>query len=434
MTSTATQSKETRSFPASFKWGVATSAHQIEGGNEQSDWWEWEKLPGKVKHGDQSGAATDHWNRLEEDADLIKSLNASVYRFSIEWAKVEPHEGFYNEEAIRHYQDEVKILNARGIESWVTLIHFTLPQWLAKKGGLEWEGFPDAFARYARKVSEALGPLGVKTWMTLNEPMVVIAAGYLNGVFAPGEKRKIEDLEGPIAGSLRAHMLGYRAIKGAIPDARVGVAHHLRIFDPADVNPLSFWLAKSLDNAFNWAFVMALETGKFKATIPLQKGLDIRIPELKGTQDFLGINYYSRDMVSIDLFKQGFVKFGTPWNSKKSDLGWEIYPEGFYRVLKAANKKVPNKTILITENGIADSRDHLREKFTKDHLAALHRAITDGVPVEGYCHWSLLDNFEWAEGFEPRFGLFEIDYKTFKRTPRKSADAYGTIARKNALP
>ncbi|MBI3544450.1 MAG: family 1 glycosylhydrolase, partial [Deltaproteobacteria bacterium] len=434
LSSVASASSFPTSFPKNFKWCVATAAHQIEGGNVNSDWWDWEQIPGNVKRGERSGAACDHWNRLDEDIRLLTELHVRQYRFSIEWAKLEPVPGTWDDGAVAHYRRELKLLREAGIEPMITLQHFTLPKWLREKGGWEWDGAPAAFARFAAFAFETIAP-EVRDWVTINEPMVHLTLGYLAGKQPPSKKGSMADIHGPVVGLLKAHAAAYHAMKARhaelkrrliwpfrpyrlTKELRIGLANHLRIFDPAsEWNPGDSFIAGKLDAAFNWAFPMAAETGRLRYNIPFQADVDELIPGLAHTQDFFGLNYYTRDMVSLDLGGQGF-KLSVPEGADVSDVGWEIYPEGFYRLLKATAEKFPAMPILITENGIADSRDAKRAQYLESHLAAMARAMSEGVNVEGYCHWSLMDNFEWSEGFEPRFGLFEVDYSTQTRTPR----------------
>jgi len=427
---------ESLRFPPNFRWCVATSAHQIEGGNNNSDWWDYEQIPGAIKNGEKSGLACDHWNRLEEDVRLIQDLGVGTYRFSVEWAKIEPRQGEWDWDAIRHYQHEIALLRQAGIEPMVTLHHFTLPRWVRALGGWEWAGAPRAFAHFAGLMYEALGA-DVRDWITFNEPMVNLVSGYLAGIGPPAKKVGLEETVVPIRGMLLAHASAYRTLHdmaGKRP-VRVGLAHHVRIFDPK--HRLS-WLdkkgARILDQVFNWAFIDAVETGNLRLSIPFALKMNETIPGLKGTQDFLGVNYYTRDIVDFSiksppLFLDRIVRPGAPIN----DMNWEIYPLGFYRVLKHLASRYPGKPIIVTENGIADSRDDRRMAFLDSHLKFMHRAIEEGVPVEGYCHWSLMDNFEWNEGFGPRFGLYEVDYATFKRTPRASAYHYRRIIQDNAV-
>lgn len=426
-------------FPKNFRWCVATAAHQIEGHNVDSDWWDWEQQPGRIKNGDRSGPACDHWNRVEEDTRLMQRLGVNTYRFSIEWAKIEPRPGHWNREAVEHYRQELKTLRRAGIAPLITLHHFTFPRWVREHGGWEWDELPKAFARFAVFALENIAP-DTRHWITINEPMITLALGYMGGLQPPGRKGGIDDLHKPLVNMIRAHAFAYHAMKERFEELsgksgatlRIGVAHHLRVFDPeSSWSPIDSYLASRFDQAFNWAFLETLETGQLRYSLPMSKDVDESIGEAAGTQDFLGINYYSRDMVTFSFSSPGF-KLGVPSGAPVSDVGWEIYPEGLYRILKETAKRVPGKPIVITENGIADANDKNRSSFLEAHLAAMARAMAEGVPVAGYCHWSLIDNFEWSEGFTPRFGLFEVDYKTFERRPRESAKRFAEIIRKQS--
>ncbi len=424
-------------FPKHFKWCVATSAHQIEGHNIHSDWWEFEQRPGAIRDGQPSGAAADHWNRLEQDTELLAALHVQQYRFSIEWAKIEPRPGEWNLDALEHYRREIELLSERGIEPIVTLQHFTLPKWVADRGGFEWEGMPQAFARYSEWVFSRIGA-GVRDWITINEPQVVLAAGYIEGVHPP-LKKDLKRVDLPALGMIRSHALAYHRLhelaRNRGQEIRVGMAHHLRVYEPASKwNPLDRFAARLLDNLGNWSMVDALESGVLRIRIPFTLNVEHHVPEAKNTQDFLGVNYYSRDLIRLDVSSPGFLKRLVRKSSPKNDLGWEIHPEGLYKVLSAVNRRIPNRPILITENGTADHRDAFRSRFLVDHLQWLSRAIDEGVPVENYCHWSFLDNYEWSEGFEPRFGLYEVNYSTQERTLRSSGRLFSEIARTSTLP
>jgi beta-glucosidase len=286
-------------------------------------------------------------------------------------------------------------------------------------------------------VIQQIGP-DVQDWITLNEPMVNLVEGYMVAVAPPGEKRKMADLKAPMEGMLRAHAAAYRALhdqaraRGA-DSIRVGIAHHLRVFDPNSDSPLDAWLANSLDQVSNWSFGEAVETGHLVLSVPFEVNVDETLPEIAGTQDFIGVNYYSRDMVSFNLSAPGDIERDVNEFSPVSDAGWEIYPEGFYRVLTAAAQRFPGKPIFVTENGIADAADSQRPAFIEDHLAAMGRAIQAGAPVVGYCYWSLMDNFEWSLGFAPRFGLYQTDYSTMNRIARPSARLFAAVAAQNQL-
>lgn len=417
-----------KTFSADFKWCVATSAHQIEGHNYKSDWWHWELARGL----EPSGRAADHWNRWYEDVGWMKTLGVDMYRFSIEWAKVEPEEGYFDENVLRHYRNLISELRRSSISPMVTLLHFTLPQWLAEKGGLEAEEFPVAFQKFAGIVHEHLGDL-VEYWITFNEPMVLVAAGYVEGVFPPGYKREIQGMARPLSQILKAHALAYRALhKGGSSKVKVGMSFHLRWFQAQNPwNVLDNVAASLVAQVWNWTLSSALETGRLKARIFGLLRIDEEIKALKGTQDFLGLNYYSRDLVGFSLTK-GLVRSTGP--GELTDLQWEIYPEGLYKLIKEAHQRFPRLPIFVTENGLADHKDSKRSKFITSHLRAVERAKKEGAPVQGYCHWSLLDNFEWAEGFGPRFGLLEVDYQTFRRQPRPSFWEYARFIEASKIP
>jgi beta-glucosidase len=404
-----------------FKWCTATAAHQIEGNNRHSDWWNWE-LNHRGPHApkEASGRATDHWNRLAEDTNLQSWLGTDRYRFSVEWAKIEPRPGQWNEAALRHYSREIDLLLANGIEPMVTLNHFTLPQWVADRGSWTWRGLPVAFERFTRKVVAHFGHR-VGLWVTINEPMVLVAAGYQSNVFPPA-RNSSEDALQAAETMLRAHARAYRVIHESIEGARVGIAKHLRPFHAMNrYNPATRLAAHQLSQLFNWAFLDALTTGRFRASVPFGPSRNVRITGLRGSQDFLGINYYSRDRVTLSTSPPFVDRIVTP-GSRTTDLGWEIYPSGMRQMIRRAWRKTGRRLpVVITENGLADHRDSMRVPFMRAHLRQLQLLMAEGVPIEGYCHWSLLDNFEWHEGYSPRFGLIEVNYQTLERRPRASA-------------
>ena len=397
-------------FPASFLFGTATAATQIEGGCTTSDWHAFARRPGAIKHGDTPDVACDSWRRWPEDVALQVSLGMGAYRMSIEWARVEPRPGEIDRVALDEYRKMLGALRDAGIEAMVTLHHFTLPAWLADRGGVLADGFAERLARLARVATDALGDL-CRLWITVNEPNILAAHAYLLGVWPPARKspRLAWQAQRRL---LDAHDAAYRAIKDSRGDAaQVGVAHHLRAVEPERAG-------SSRDRAAAGVFRRVFNDSFASAACK------------HGTQDFLGINYYSRDVVRFSPRHAGelFVKRGVPAGAPVSDLGWEIYPEGLGRVVRAWARR-SGLPVYVTENGIADARDDKRAGFIVDHLAELARAIGDGVDVRGYFHWSLLDNFEWAEGYEPRFGLVRMDYATGARHPRDSARVYARIAR-----
>jgi beta-glucosidase len=394
------------SFPSSFLFGTATSATQIEGGCKTSDWYEFARRIGTIKNGDTPDVACGSWARWQEDVELQHSLGMGAYRMSIEWARIEPGPGEINRAVLHRYRRMLSGLRDAGIEPMVTLHHFTLPNWLAARGGVSCPDFPERLAVFARIAVCALGDL-CKLWITINEPSVLISQGYLRGIWPPERRSPVAALRAH-HNLVRAHDAAYRAMKKVHGDEiKIGVAHHLRPTSPARPD-------SHADQAA--AFLRGFAGDVFAIIACRHK-----------TQDFFGINYYSRDVVRFPMTRIG--SNGAP----ASDLGWEIYPEGLGQLVRkwAPISKLP---IYITENGIADAADSRRADFLTGHLAQLASAIADGIDVRGYFHWSLLDNFEWAEGYEPRFGLVAVDYATGERTPRPSAKVYSRIARERVLP
>lgn len=419
------------SYANDLKFCVATAAHQIEGGNVNSDWWDWEKAPGKIKNTEHSGLACDHWNRVDEDISLMKWLGIHQYRFSIEWAKIEPKQNQYDPVALAHYSEEISKLKYAGIQPMITLHHFTLPKWFQDRGGWMAEDAPLLFEKYVAYVFSAIGAT-THDWITFNEPLVHIAGGYLVGLTPPERKDLIAIKAKPLVQILKAHALAYHRMheisKAKGFEIRVGVANHLRVTEPLRAwNPLDRFAANILDDLTNWNFIDAIETGEARFSIPFTMKVREKIDGLKGSQDFIGVNYYTRDLVKFTGKKPMMMSVSVKKDSMKNDLGWEIYAKGFEEILLNVSHRYPAKPILITENGIADSTDSMRSDFLKSHISSVYSAIAKGAKIESYCHWSLLDNFEWIEGFSPRFGLFEVDYKTFARKPRKSAYLYKEI-------
>ncbi len=426
----------TREFPKGFLWGTATAAHQVEGNNIHSDWWEWEKIPGKIKKNERSGIACDHWGRFEVDLSLMRELGVNAYRFSIEWAKIEPREGEMNDEAIRHYQNVVRLLLGAGIEPLITLHHFTSPRWWAERGLWAAPGAATAFCGYAKLVYREIAAECTR-FTTVNEPLVHLGGAYVLGL-TPPEKKGFLNLKAPLVGMLECHRDAYWALHADAAERGrkidIGMAHHVRVFDPKRRwNPVDILTAGALDRAFNWTLPDALETGKLRMKIPGLVNIDLEIPGLARTQDSFGLNYYSRDLVTLG-FKDGRLepvlspKSGRPTN----DLGWELYPEGFLRSLRRVHERYPRLSVLVTENGIADHADRNRSEFIREHVDTLSAAVSEGIPVTGYLYWSLLDNFEWIEGFDPRFGLVEMDYRDLSRKPRPSFYKYRDLIRAHA--
>ena len=404
------------SFPKYFLWGSATSAHQVEGGNH-NDWSEWEMAnaerlarEAEKKYGhlsswerikDQatdprnyiSGHACDQYNRYEEDFDIAKSLGHTAHRFSIEWSRIEPEEGKFDEKEIEHYRQVIRALRARGLEPFITLWHWTLPLWLAKNGGILNRRFSEYFKRYVTKLAEVFGA-EINFWITINEPEIYALNSYYRGMWPP-QKTGLINFFRAIYALNRAHKGAYRVIKKINPNAKIGASLNMACFESTG-DFLSRAMKWAADLLWNWYFLRRI------------------CNEL----DFIGINYYFHNWIN------GF-RFSQNENKKTNDMGWEIYPKGLYRVL--SDVKQFQLPVYITENGVADMRDAFRADFILDHVSEIKHAMIEGVDVRGYFYWSLLDNFEWDKGFWPRFGLVEIDYKTQKRKIRSSAFEYAKI-------
>lgn len=410
-------------FQKNFFWGSATSAHQVEG-NNINDWserekqiavrlakeakdrwqkWQQEKFPEMFNPENYiSGRACDHYNRFEEDFDIAKSLGHNAHRFSVEWSRIEPEEGKWDEKEIEHYKKVIKALRERGIEPFVTLWHWTQPLWVRDIGGWENKKTIDYFSRYVEKLAASFGN-DVKFWIVVNEPNIYAALGYIRGSQPPGVKNIFKAIR--VFNNLTdAHKKAHQIIHKHGEAAKVGSANSVIYFDAGNnnffVNRVLVFIA---DYFWNRRF--------FKKT--------------GGFNDFIGANYYTRRLAGFS--------FGMEDQKPVSDLGWEIAPEGIYYVLKRL--KSYNLPVYITENGIADAKDDKREEFITQHLRMVHKAIEEGVDVRGYFYWSLLDNFEMPEirGFWPRFGLVEVNYLTMERKIRPSARAYAEIIFNNGF-
>jgi beta-glucosidase len=419
-------------FPKDFLWGTATAAHQVEGNNTNNDWWEWEQTC-HLKDCEKSLDAVDHYRRYESDLDIAQDLKMNVYRMSVEWARLEPTLGVFSQEEFDHYRAVLKATRARGMKTMVTLHHFTLPLWMAHlgKGGWMNPAIVIHFESYTAKVVQELGDL-VDYWITLNEPTVNVLTAYVAGVSPPGQT-DLKASPRALANMLKAHAKAYHAIHAKFPAAQVSISHHVRIIEPwRKWFVLDVLIAKYADAFWNDQFLEAIQTGNIRLRMPFIFNYRESYPELKGTLDFLGLNYYTREYMKFNPKAFGSIELITPTNVPRSDVGWEIYPRGFYRLLKRMSGF--GWPILITENGLADTKDTQRLAFICSHLKAMGQAMQEGVNVRGYIHWSLMDNFEWSVGRSPRFGLVAIDYDNhLQRTIRPSAFGFRSIIEQSNL-
>lgn len=416
-----------------FLLGTSTASHQIEGNND-NDWTDWERgsFPDgspHIKDGSVSGIATDSWDLFDTDVGLMQRLGANAYRFSIEWSRLEPKQGEWNQEAADRYLQWATTLRQKGIEPMVTLNHFTLPKWVAAMGGWENPATLDAFEAYVIRVADLLGGQ-VDWWCTINEPNVLAFSAYLDGTYPPG-KQDARAMAEVLAHLIEAHARAARQLRlhdttdadGDGFPTRIGLAHHARIFQAATGSATDVAVAGLTNAFFNDSVPEALRTGHISLFIPGSISLERDVPDLKGSIDYFGLNYYTRDHVRQDTSPSFSTKY-VPAGNDTNDLGWELYPEGLYLLLKRySTLGVP---LVVTENGMDDRTGERRPYYLRSHLYAVQQAVAEGVDVRGYFHWSLLDNFEWADGYGPRFGLFRVD-RTDSKLPRLETPAVETF-------
>jgi beta-glucosidase len=416
-------------FPRGFLWGCATSSHQVEGNNFNNNWWAWEQQPGRILNGDKSGPACDWWGgRWRDDFERAAEGHQNAHRFSVEWSRIQPVPDKWDEHVLDRYREMARNLTERNMTPLVTLHHFSDPLWLAEKGGWENEAVVEDFARFTRKVVEALNEY-VNLWVTINEPNLVAVQSYLFGVWPPG-KTDIGATLRVMANLARAHAAAYHAIHEIQNEARVGIALHVRAMAPAySASPLDRLAAGIYHSALNELLPRLFQTGVLH-----YPGWRRRLPEAKGTQDYLGINYYTQDLVAFRPFNVNglFAHRYFPAEAELSETGMLAnIPQALFATLKWGLRF--NVPMIITENGVEDSQDAFRRRYLIQHLHQVWRAVNFNYPVKGYFHWSLVDNFEWERGWTQRFGLWELDVETQKRSKRPSADLYAEICQENGL-
>lgn len=422
-------------FPPGFLWGTATASHQVEGNNTNNQWWAFEQKPGAIWHGDRSGLACDWWRNAEQDFDRMADMGLNSHRLSLEWSRIEPEPGRFDHAALDRYRAMLDGLHSRGMKPLVTLHHFTHPLWFDRLGGWENGASVALFRRYVEKAVAVLGDL-CNFWCTINEPMVYVAQGYFLGNWPP-QKQHFPTALRVMRHLLFAHAEAYHAIHRHQPDAQVGYAKHVRLFTRLRPDNTLDRIAAGLKRwLFEHIWVSACQDGRILPPLALNR-CD---PRLAGTHDFFGINYYTRDRVRftpnpLTLFGREQFAPGAELSDSGRDGPFSQYdPEGLLQVCRELHRFDPSRPIYITENGVPDRTDQRRPRWLVGHLQALHQAIQEGCDVRGYFHWTLVDNFEWAEGWGLRFGLYELDPSTQARTPRPSAGLYALIARGNSVP
>jgi beta-glucosidase len=407
---------EPRRFPKGFLWGCATSAYQVEGGNLHSDWWQFEHSGGIVT-GDSAAIACDHYRRFREDFVLLRELHNNAHRLSVEWSRVEPVSGEFDARELDHYREVLQHLRALGLVPMVTLHHFSSPTWFARRGGWAAPGAETAWLRFVGVVARALGDL-VSFWCTLNEPNVYAYQGWVAGEFPPGRRGDRAGMYRVLQNMRRAHSSAYELLHGLTPGAAVGLAHERWLLKPADA------ASRSDRDAVSSADVLMERW-------PLESGRLVRVVESPG--DYIGLNHYSGGLVAADPdVSGGRIRCFNPPGLHESDLGWVIEPRWLRDCLEELRGL--DRPIYITENGLAAEDDARRSEFLRGMLSELHEAVSSGIDVRGYFHWSSLDNFEWSRGYSAPFGLIRVDWATQERTVKPSGLLYGRIARTNALP
>lgn len=422
------------SFPTGFLWGTATAAHQVEGQNFNNDWWHWEQIPGKIRNSDTSRVACDWWaGRYIEDFDRAKELGTNAHRLSVEWSRLEPKEGEWDEGALQCYRAMLTALKDRKIEPFVTLLHFTQPLWFMARGGWLDDKSPEVFERFATRAVQALGDL-VRFWITINEPNLYMVANYAMKRRPPGTGSIVQALH--VAGNLiRAHALAFHAIHRVQPNAQVSLAHQWRWMSPSNpASPLDRATARLSDFLTNGMFVRAISRGTL--SFPIGRGEEL--PEARNSFDFFALNYYFENRLAFDLRQPGLLFAGmtpvtwlkaTEFDSYNYAAHWS--PESLYHLLEELAGF--GRPIYITENGVFDIGGESQARYLVKHLTSVARAVQEGVDVRGYFWWSLVDNFEWEDGYWLRFGLFRVDVSTQIRTARPVAEIYSRIIEGNGI-
>jgi beta-glucosidase len=432
-------------FPDGFLWGAATASYQIEGavregGRLPSIWDTFSHTPGKTVGGDTGDIADDHYHRWQQDVALMRDLGIGAYRFSVAWPRIIPTGvGAVNATGLDFYERLVEGLLEAGIEPWLTLYHWDLPQALQEEGGLTERDIAGAFGEYTAAVTRRLGDR-VKHWITINEPFCAAFLGYWWGIHAPGETSRAAGLAA-MHNLLRMHGTAVDVIRDTVDGAKVGIT-----LNPTSVYPLPDRAAdeeeaRRVDGVRNRVWLDPLYKGEYPEDMVREAGDDMPAIEegdmalISRPTDFLGVNYYNPDYVSAD-------PDAPQPEGERTAMGWLVEPKGLSDLLERLHRDYDPGALYITENGSAWNdaapvdgrvRDPKRIAYFQGHLAACLDAIDAGVPLKGYFAWSLLDNFEWAEGYSKRFGIVYVDYATLQRTPKDSARWLANVARDNAI-
>jgi len=397
---------EILNFPEGFLWGTATAAYQVEGGNVYSNWWDFEQEEGRIKNGDRSDVATNHYVMYKEDIDLMSQMSMNSYRFSIEWSRIEPKQGEFNQEEIEHYRNVLNALSKKGIKPMVTLWHHSLPYWFEDIGGWEKVENISYYEEYVSYVTKNLSE-EVELWITMNEPMAYISCGYVSAKWPPGEQNiwKVNRL---LKNIIKAHKRGYEVIHSNDQDAKVGLAEHSSYAVPYHKNNiLENIAAYSID--YVWTHYL--------------------LEQITDELDFIGLHYYYRQYINIDALEDLLSQSLDEFETRSMDRSY--YPKGLFEVLMRFKKY--DKPIYITELGVPDYHEVDRDQFIREHLREVYYAVDAGIDVKGFYYWTLLDCFEWTEGYDAEFGLIDINRDTQERSIKEESWEYAHIAECNCV-
>jgi beta-glucosidase len=418
------------SFPKDFVFGVATSAYQVEG-HIENDWAEWERA-GKLKEAHvRCGRGVDHWNRFEEDLGLARNIHAGAFRISLEWARIEPSPGRFDESAIAQYRSRLLKMKADGLRPVVTLHHFTHPTWFHSQTPWHEPQSVETFRRYARVCAKILKGLDALI-ITFNEPMVLLLGGYMQGLIPPGiaDGKKAMQAIGNI---VRSHVAAREELLRELGKVEIGISQNVLAFAPDRFwHPLDRALCRLASQAYNHAFLEALVTGELRIQMPGVASTRQTIDGGRDSVEFMGINYYTRAHLRF-VTKPPYVQFNYRDRLKRglTHIGWEDYPEGFGQMLQEVKRY--GLPVWITENGIDDRNGDRRPGYLHSHWGQCLAAAKSGVDLRGYLYWSLLDNFEWLEGWGPRFGLYHVDFETLERKATPACHYFSETARTRRL-
>jgi beta-glucosidase len=398
-------------FPDNFLFGAAVAAHQVEGGNTNSDWWWWEHVESTPCR-EPSGDACDFYHRYREDISMLAGFGLNAFRFSIEWARIEPAEGEFSRAALDHYRRVLEACQEHHVAPIVTFHHFTLPKWLQDAGGFASERFPSLFERYCDRAAAALGDL-IACACTINEPQGLGSSGYMLGINPPGHTDDRDGAQRAIDNLLEAHKAGAAAIRSRyrIPVGVTLALPELQYEDGAELGTTSLEVESRVND---WFF------------------------ELARKDEFVGVQTYTRFRIGPEGPRSpGYDWSDTTREPTETDhttqMGYEDYPQALGATIRRAAKSCPGLPILVTESGIATAHDERRIAYMQAALREVQACLADGIDVRSYFYWSLLDNFEWALGYAPTFGLVAVDRQTFARHPKPSASWLGAVARNRSL-